>query len=569
MHGSSFKAVLIIAALLAGGCASAPAPTERAGFQPVPNDAGEITLHMIGDSTMTMYKAERRPQMGWGEKMPAFLKGDVKVVNWALGGRSSRSFYYEESRWPSIRPQIRSGDYVLIQFGHNDQKTGGNYERYGTYAFCPDGSTDGENCPDAEHSYYQFLKRYVIETRLKGANPILMSPISRKYFEGDHISIKGQHNLTKPNAGEMFPRGDYVAAMRAVAERYDVPFVDLTSATRDIVEQYGNAEATHSLYIAADNTHPQVLFATLIAQRAAEGMRGLGVLAGHIIEPQLLVTSPDLLNFGAHYTGDASIRKVALEALSLQPAKGVVTVRAPRGYALSLDEKAWQDKLEILYADGRLAQTLAVRFLPEGTREYAGKIGFSADRGADLGTIALKGQGVKPGSGVDVSVLWPMTGSALADVDGPANAANAGAVGLKPVEPVVMAVDGQDATITRYAVTSAEHNAGQYLQYAVTPALGTLRVSSISAYLGSSGGNTVQADVEYSLNADFSAPVRLTAEGALSFGRDEIVARHFATDFQVAAGQTVYVRVYPWNTAGNSGKSLAIYNVKLSGRAMP
>jgi lysophospholipase L1-like esterase len=569
MHSSSFKAALILVAMLAGGCASTPAPTAHAGFQPVPGDPGHVTLHMIGDSTMTMYKEERRPQMGWGEKMPAFLKDDVKVINWALGGRSSRSFYYEESRWPSIRPQIRTGDYVLIQFGHNDQKNGGNYERYGTYAFCSDGSTDGENCPDVEHSYYQFIKRYVIETRLKGANPILMSPISRKYFEGDHISIKGQHNLTKAGAGEMFPRGDYVAAMRAVAERYEVPFVDLTSATRDIVEEYGNAEATRSLYIAADNTHPQVLFATLIAQRAAEGMRKAGVLADQIVEPQILVSSPDMLNFGVRYKGNATVKQVVLTAFSLQPAKGEVTVRAPRGYALSLDEKTWADKLEIQYADGKFSQALAVRFLPEGAHDYAGTIAFVADKGAKLGVVGVKGQGVKPGSGVDVAVLWPMTGSAQATVDGPVSAENVSVVGLKATEPVVMAVDGQDATITRYSVTSAERNARQYLQYAVTASVGSLRVSEISAYLGSSGGNSVQADVEYSLNADFSQPVRLTAEGALSFGRDEIVAKRFATDLQVSAGQTVYVRIYPWNTAGNAGKALAVYNVKLSGRAMP
>lgn len=569
MHSSSFKAALILVAVLAGGCASTPAPTNHAGFQPEPGEPGHVTLHMIGDSTMTMYKEERRPQMGWGEKMPAFLKDDVKVINWALGGRSSRSFYYEESRWPSIRPQIRTGDYVLIQFGHNDQKNGANYERYGTYAFCSDGSTDGENCPDVEHSYYQFIKRYVIETRLKGGKPILMSPISRKYFEGGHISIKGQHNLTKAGAGEMFPRGDYVAAMRAVAERYEVPFVDLTSATRDIVEEYGNAEATRSLYIAADNTHPQVLFATLIAQRAAEGMRQLGVLADEIVEPQTLVSSADMLNFGVRYKGDAAVKQLALTAFSLQPAKGQVTVRAPRGYALSLDERTWQEKLEIPYADGKLSQTLAVRFEPEGVHDYAGTLAFAAEKGTKLGAVSLKGQGVKPGSGVDVAVLWPMTGSAQATVDGPVSAENVSVVGLKASDPVVMAVDGQDATITRYAVSSAERNAREYLQYAVTPAAGSLRVSGISAYLGSSGGNSVQADVEYSLNADFSQPVRLTAEGALSFGKDEIVAKSFATDLQVSAGQSVYVRIYPWNTAGNAGKALAVYNVKLIGRAMP
>lgn len=569
MQNRSTRVVMTLVAMLLAGCATHRAPVEPSNFQLLPSESGHITLHMIGDSTMTMYKPERRPQMGWGERMPDFVKGDVKVVNWALGGRSSRSFYYEESRWPAIRPQIRSGDYVLIQFGHNDQKTGSKYDQYGTYAFCSDGSADGENCPDVEHSYYQFIKRYVIETRLRGANPILMSPISRKYFEGGHISIKGQHNLTKANSGEMFPRGDYVAAMRAVARRYEVPFVDLTSATRDIVEEYGDARATESLYIAADKTHPQALFATLIARSAAQGLRGLGVLKDHLIEPPILVSSPDRLDFGARYTEDATVRKVALHALDLKPARGVVTVMAPRGYALSLDEKTWQDKLEISYADGKFEEELHVRFLPEGRHEYAGKIRFEDAGDGNVGTIAANGIGVRPGSSMDAAALWPMTGSTQASVDGPVSAANFAVAGLKWTEPAVMAVDGQDATVTRYAVTSAARSAGQYLQYAVTPSIGRLHVSSITAYLGSSGGNTVRADIEYSLDAGFYQPVSLTKDAPLSFDRDQMQAEKFTTDFEVGAGQTVYLRIYPWNTATSSGKSLAVYNVKIAGRVMP
>ena len=96
--------------------------------------ASGVTLHMLGDSTMTVYASDRRPQMGWGEAMQQFFDSNVTVKNWALGGRSSRSFYYEATRWPTILPEIKSGDYVIIQFGHNDQKYGGDYATYGTYA---------------------------------------------------------------------------------------------------------------------------------------------------------------------------------------------------------------------------------------------------------------------------------------------------------------------------------------------------------------------------------------------------------------------------------------------------
>jgi len=185
------------------------------------------TIHMLGDSTMTAYAEDRRPQMGWGEAMPQFFDAGVKVDNWALGGRSSRSFYYEATRWPAILPKIGAGDYVIIQFAHNDQKSGGDYAQFGTYAFCSDGSNDGEACvgrPDkvdptvdiSEHSYYQFLKKYVQQVRARGANPILMSPIVRKYFSGTTITPQGQHNVGI-TGGETVARGDYVAAMKAGA----------------------------------------------------------------------------------------------------------------------------------------------------------------------------------------------------------------------------------------------------------------------------------------------------------------------------------------------------------------
>lgn len=557
---------LMGAAVFLGGCAQGGAPVPPV----LPTlGTGPITLYMIGDSTMTAYKEDRRPQMGWGEKMPLFFRPDIKIVNWARGGRSSRSFYYEDSRWPVIRDRIKPGDYVLIQFGHNDQKHGSKYEQYGTYAFCSDGSDDGEDCLDEEHSYYQFLKRYVLETREHGGNPILMSPIVRKYFKDGQITVKGQHDLTDAYSEESYPRGDYVAAMRAVSERYGVPFVDLTDATRHIVEQYGNAAATRSLYIAADNTHPQVLFATLIARAAAEGMKAEGVLADEIVEPPLLVSSPGGLDWGSRYVGDASVKRIALEGLSLRPGSGNVKVTVPAGYAVSLDGSHWAAAQDLAYSDGKFTTDLSVRFTPDTIRDYAGTMRFDDASGARLDGIALKGAGVRPGSGIDADVLWSMTGTDAAQVNGPITAADAAVVGLKPASPAVMAVDGQDATVTRFVVDNREHSGQHYLQYALTPKKGTLRVSSISAYLGAGGGDTLQADVEYSLKANFSGPHRLTAENSLAFRKDVISRAGFDTDFPVVAGQTLYIRIYPWNTADSRGKSLAVYDVRVKGRQMP
>lgn len=265
------------------------------------NKGSAATIYMIGDSTMANYE-HQRPQMGWGEALPKLFDNQTSINNWARGGRSSLS-YYDYSltgvpHWPNIKPILTEGDYVIIQFGHNDQKTAErkDYHQFWTYAFCNNGNNstadDAENCKDTDRSYYLNLKRYVEEVRTAGATPILMSPIVRGYFEGSEITQKGQHNLTEINAGEPYPRGNYPAAMEALAERYDVAYVDLTEDTKKILESYGQERAYQELYTydkvkptSTDKTHPVELLATLIAQAAAEGIKAdpsLAELHSHI-----------------------------------------------------------------------------------------------------------------------------------------------------------------------------------------------------------------------------------------------------------------------------------------------
>jgi lysophospholipase L1-like esterase len=565
-----------------GGTSSASAP-EPAKFLSTLESSPGVTaaapvVHMLGDSTMTMYSADRRPQMGWGEAMPQFFDSTIKVDNWALGGRSSRSFYYEATRWPAILPQIAAGDYVIIQFAHNDQKSGSDYAQFGTYAFCSDGTMDGEACagrPDkvdptvdiSEHSYYQWLKKYVQQIRARGANPILMSPIVRKYFSGTTITATGQHNIGIIG-GEAYPRGDYVAAMKAVATTYSVPFVDLTAETKKIVESYGNAAATANLYIAADSTHPQVLFANLIAKRAVEGMRALDILGTHMVPVTSLIASPGALDYATRYVGMPTSKSVTLSAFDLAPASGTVTATAPPGFALSLDDTTWSPSVSIAYTNGAFIQPLTVRFTPAEAKSYSGNISFAIDSQV-LGTgLAVQGTGVSVAGGVASYAYWFTAGTSLAPItDGLVSASNASVNGLPAQSSKVIAVDGQDTTVARYVANSPVRSNDQYLQFAVSPVNGTFTVDTISAYLTSSGGSTVVADVEYSLNPDFSGSSKLNT-APLKFVKDTFTARlTYPVVVQVPVGGTLYLRVFPWNSAGVLGKMLAVYGVKVSGSA--
>lgn len=561
-----------------GGSTSASPRLLAMAESSVTPTAASPVIHMLGDSTMTMYTQDRRPQMGWGEAMPQFFDSTVKVNNWALGGRSSRSFYYEATRWPAILPKISAGDYVIVQFAHNDQKSGSDYATYGTYAFCSDGTMDGEACvgrPDkvdptvdiSEHSYYQWLKKYVQQIRARGANPILMSPIVRKYFSGTTITPTGQHNVGIIG-GETRARGDYVAAMKAVAARYSVPFVDITVETRKIVESYGDAAATANLYIAADSTHPQVLFANLIAKRAVEGMKKLAILNDHMVPVTSLIASPGTLDFSTRYVGMPTTKSVTLSAFDLEPASGTVTVTAPANFALSLDNINWAQSVGIPFANGAFIQPLAVRFTPGEAKSYSGNVSFTVGNVPLNTTLAVQGSGISVTGGIPSYANWFTAGTSLSPItDGLVTGSNASVSGLVAQSSKVIAVDGQDTTVARYVADSPVRNNNQFLQFAVSPGNGTFAVDTISAYLTSSGGSTVVADIEYSLNPDFSGSTRLNT-APLKFVKDTFTARLvYPVVVQVPAGRTLYVRVFPWNTAGTLGKMLAIYGVKVSGSA--
>ncbi|WP_111642859.1 rhamnogalacturonan acetylesterase [Marinimicrobium alkaliphilum] len=531
-----------------------------------------VTIHMIGDSTMTEYP-DRRPQAGWGEMVHMFYNDDVTVVNWARGGRSSRSFYYETGRWPATKAALAEGDYVIIQFGHNDQKRGGDYDEFGTYAFCSDGSTDGEGCADTEHSYYQFLKKYVMEAREQGATPILMTPMVRKYFSGTSINETGQHNLTSINSGETFPRGSYTAAMKAVAETYDVPLVDVTEETRIIVESYGNTAATEYLYIAADSTHPTELFATLIAKRAVGGLSALNVLADYTVEVSSVITSPTEIDWVKRYTGTSTNRTLTVSAFDLDPASGSVIVTAPEGFQVSHDQQDWQSELSIDYQNGDFMHTVNVSFNPEEEKVYSETLILSL-LGEQVASVALMGEGVGAGTGLASHVSWFTDPDSLApETDGPVNATDAVAVNLVKHSNRVFSIQEEgsdlttDKTIARYVANNhTGRPADEYLLFEASAANGSFAIDTISAYLTSSGGSTVRADMEYSLTSDFSNPIKLN-EDPLFFTANTMTKVEFQVIEQLSANASLYLRIYTWNAADNDGKFLAVYDVQISGLA--
>ena len=166
------------------------------------------TLYLIGDSTMSDKKdPEENPEHGWGQMLPDLLSDGIKIENHAVNGRSTRSFI-AEGRWDEIKSKLTPGDFVFIQFGHNDQKV-----------------QDPKRYTNAFTQYRYNLERFVKETRRKGATPILFSSIVRRNFNDNGVLVD--------------THGEYPLVTRLVARDLSVPFVDLQWLTERLEIQYG------------------------------------------------------------------------------------------------------------------------------------------------------------------------------------------------------------------------------------------------------------------------------------------------------------------------------------------
>lgn len=226
-----------------------------------------IHVFTIGDSTMANKSDEVYPETGWGQVLPQFFDTQVKIHNHAVNGRSSKSFI-SEGRWQPVLDSLQKGDYVFIQFGHNDQKEK-SPERY-TKPF-------GE--------YTDNLKKYVSETRDKGAIPVLFTPIVRRKFENGKL---------------VDTHTDYPVAVRKLAKKMKVALIDMQQLTEEKVNSLGE-EKSQSIYLwtdankrfpngRQDNTHLCTQGARCYASLALQALKKLPVeLAKHVVDRKPVV----------------------------------------------------------------------------------------------------------------------------------------------------------------------------------------------------------------------------------------------------------------------------------------
>ncbi|MBX2971107.1 MAG: rhamnogalacturonan acetylesterase [Cyclobacteriaceae bacterium] len=223
-----------------------------------------IVVYLIGDSTMSEKETQAYPETGWGMPFKYFFDNSVTVENHAKNGRSTRTFL-EEFRWQPVADKLKAGDYVFIQFGHNDESK----EKVDRYT--------------APEDYKRNLIKFVQETRARKANPVLITPVGRRRFDGSG-NVQETHAAYSPLVIE-------------VAKQFNVPLIDLDKRSQALYQQFGKENSKllflqlkpgeHPNYPEGkdDNTHFNELGARLISQIVLEEIQNLKLeLANRIIK---------------------------------------------------------------------------------------------------------------------------------------------------------------------------------------------------------------------------------------------------------------------------------------------
>ncbi len=580
----------------------------------------DLYVIMCGDSIMRDYGASSTDQCGLGQVMKYFFNDNVTVDNSiSNGGRSTRFFWNEESRWPKVQEIITQkkaeGKKVVVffSFGHNDQRS-----LHGSDATTPPSWTfasENQNGTVAG-THYDYMERYIVETRALGAVPVCVTPFVRSSFGSDgKVNANGLHDWSgKTAAGDSKPRGNYPEAMKAAAEKQKAILVDMTSLSAEWAAGLNAAGKIKYGYISSDNTHETTLGAMRLGEMVTKNLKEQGYLTSYIKDasPRLMVNTGSLA-FG-RLNPNVS-KTLSFKISSFNANSGDITIEAPEGYDLSLSQDGtFESSLTISCSQSLIGEEVFVKFTPAQAQDYNGNLKLShssikpdfgnTNEGSFDGTallIALTGAGkAKVVGGEAASVLWPMIDSsknfvedATVTPEGSLTANKVKLVGLvkttadkrgtfvKNKETNVKTYDDPENAIYTSRVTIDTdgniwpvNDAGAklenvYLEYSIPVVGSDFTVNKISMLCGTSGTGNVKWSVYYSTDSNFANPTPIVEiDGGSKNGEYKTVT---SGDEDLALtvndGQTLYVRIYPAvkSTKNEKGRSFFIDSVKVEG----
>ena len=543
-------------------------------------------VHTLGDSTMAPYDENATNTRGWGMYFGNFLTDGWTSVNYAKGGRDSRGGYNE--LWQNAKNNVEAGDYVLIQFAHNDEKYGGadNLELQAYYTAKGDATNaaavknDGRGTVPST-TYKQCLKQIVDAVKAKGATPVLVSAVCRCYFTNGAAPITraGRHDLgdkydaivngeykTAQKVGADDHSMDYSYQMKQLAAEEGVAFVDMTTATKDLYESYGTYDKCYAALFdkggEKDNTHYNLTGALTAARLCAQMMKEQGILSDHIVIPTDLAFAPAAADLGDVYVGQSATKELTLSGLGLTPATGTATITATDGILLSADKQNWQSSLTADYTNGTLIKTVYAKVSITAAGTFNGTI--TATVGDKSAKAPLTVNGIELGGGEPFTATWALTADDNAAIAGGTNAAAAKVAGM-----VKYGNNAQNGLMVSTSdggtwVKAEDDSPNQYVQFTVTAPDGKkLDINHIAMKVGGRGGNGMRCHVYYSTDG-FVTRTTIYAPTAMSSGvMNEVDVTPVIT---LGEGEQLQIRVYPWYTSDATGKWLCISDVVIGGQ---
>ena len=224
-------------------------------------------MYIIGDSTVKTGQGKGENEMwGWGSFIPEFFDTTkIRIENHAIGGRSSRTFI-TEGRWETLLPKFKKGDYLLVQFGHNDESPVNDTLRArGTIKGTGPESQDIFNLitkkQEIVYSFGHYMRKYSVEAQARGVTVILCSPVPRNNFD-ENGKIKRPYPF-------------YQQWTKEVAEETKAGFINLHELTAVFYEAEDTKSVKEKYFTPADNTHTNQNGAKLNAAQVIKGIREL------------------------------------------------------------------------------------------------------------------------------------------------------------------------------------------------------------------------------------------------------------------------------------------------------
>ena len=358
-----------------------------------------ITVYLVGDSTMADKPLNDNPERGWGQILPQYFDGEIVIKNHAVNGRSTKSFI-DEGRWDAVLKELKAGDWVFIQFGHNDQK-----------------SEDPKRYAAPNTDYRNNLARFVNQSRAKNARVLLITPVMRRRFEG--------------NGKFVDTHGEYPAAVKSVAKELNVPLFDLHRKSQIVIERHG-VEGSKKIFLhfganyfaqikeaKKDDTHFSEYGASVMASLVSEGLRELNLdiarnLKGSDFKEKLAYELPKIYephfskqifkvtDFGAQPDGLTLNTKAINDAVEAASKAGGGTVVFPEGMwltgpiVLKSNVRLHLEKNALLAFSKNRDDFPLIETTFEGVATYRSQAPISAVRAENIG---ITGEGIVDGGG--------------------------------------------------------------------------------------------------------------------------------------------------------------------------